>query len=339
MDCEKVRDRFSSLLEGELKPPEEEKVKEHLASCQDCQKDWEQFNRMIRWLHTVEEEEVPEGFLSEIQKKREERKGRERRGGAQLFRSMKIPIQAVAMVMIVFLALYLTKMAPFEMLQKRTVEKSEVLDSEREKKESEPPPALYQKDYLSEAKPSATDEKEDAKEGIAQKMKEEDKKPPAPPLKEEMATAEPLRPKEMAKAEAPPLEEKRREGEKVGRVMMSLAKKPAREITLKISDREKAISQLQDLAKQLGGEMVREDGNVLLASLPASSFAEFEKGVIEVGFPPMAPQATAPKEMKDDLSLAAGAKSKEPEEKGKEPSRSVGLKEETIFIRIRLVVE
>jgi len=350
MDCEKVRDQFSFLFEGELKPPEEEKVREHLAFCPNCEKEWKEFRQMMGWLHAVEEEDVPEGFLSELQKKREERKGKERRGGDRFFRSMKIPIQAAAMVMIVFLALYLSNMAPFEMLQKRAVEKPEVLQSDREKKESvlkekekqkvtSPPPALYRKDYLSEAKPSATDEREGAKDGIAQKMKEEDKKLPAPPLKEEMATAEPLRPKEMVKAEAPPLEEKRRESERVGKVMMSLAKKPAREITLKISDREKAVSQVQELAKQLGGEVVREDGNVLLTSLPVSSYAEFEKGLAQIGSSPVFPQATAPKEMKDDLSLAAGAKSKEPEEKGKEPSRSVSLRENTISIRIRLVPE
>ena len=333
MECNEVCDQFSSLFEGELKPPEEEKVREHLAFCPNCEKEWKEFRQMMGWLHAVEEEDVPEGFLPEIQKKREERKGKERRVGDRFFRSMKIPIQAVAMVMIVFLGLYLTKMTPFEMLQKKVVEKSEVPYSDREKKGSvlkeeerqkvtSPPHALYRKDYLSEAKPSATDEREGAKDGIAQKMKEEDKKLPAPPFKEEMATVEPLRPKEMVKAEAPPMEEKRRESEKAGKVMMSLAKKPAREITLKISDREKAISRLQELAKQLGGEVVRENGNVLLASLPASSYAEFEKELAQIGSSPVFPKATVPKEMKDDLSLAAGAKSKEP-----------------IFIRIHLVPE
>jgi hypothetical protein len=350
MDCEKVRDQFSFLFEGELKPPEEEKLREHLAFCPNCEKEWKEFRQMMGWLHTIEEEDVPEGFLSEIQKKREERKGKERTVGDRFFRSIKVPIQAVAMVMIVFLALYLTKMPPFEMLQKRAVEKSEVLQSDREKKESIlkeeekqkvtlPPPALYRKDYISEAKPSATDEREGAKDGIAQKMKEEDKKLPAPPFKEEMTTAEPLRPKEMAKAEIPPLEEKRREREMVGKGMMSLAKKPAREITLKIGDREKAISRVRELAKQLGGQIVREDGDVLLASVPVSSYAEFEKELAQIGSPPVAPKATVQKEMKDDLSLSVGAKSKEAEAKGKEPSRSVGLRENTIFIRIRLVTE
>jgi hypothetical protein len=254
------------------------------------------------------------------------------------------------MLMIVFLALYLTKMAPFEMLQKRAVEKPEVSFSEREKKEpvlkeeerqkaTSPPPALYRKDYLSEAKPSVTDEKESAKDTVVQKMKKEDKERPAPPLKEEMATAEPTRPKEMTRAEAPRLEKKGREPERVGAVRMSLAKKTAREITLKISDREKAFAQVQELVKKMGGEVVREEGDFFLASLPASSYAEFEKELAQVGFPPTAPKAAVQKEMKDDLKLAAGAKSKEPEEKGKEPSRSVGLKEDTLFIRIRLVLE
>src|SRR4030043_316938 len=257
MDCEKVRDQFSFLFEGELKPPEEEKVREHLAFCPNCEKEWKEFRQMMGWLHAVEEEDVPEGFLSELQKKREERKGKERRGGDRFFRSMKIPIQAAAMVMIVFLALYLSNMAPFEMLQKRAVEKPEILQSDREKKESI--------------------------------------------FKEEMATAEPLRPKEMAKAEAPPLEEKRRESERVGTVIMPFAKKTAREITLKISDRERAISRVQELAKQWGGEVVRENGDVLLASLPASSYAEFEKELAQVGSSPDAPKAAVQREMKDDL--------------------------------------
>lgn len=345
-----MRDQFSFLFEGELKPPEEEKVREHLAFCPNCEKEWKEFRQMMGWLHTVEEEEAPEGFLSELQKKREERKGKERRGVELFFRSIKIPVQAAAMVMIVFLALYLTKMTPFDMLQKRAVEKPEIMQSDREKKESvlkeeegqevtSPPPALYRKEYLSEAKPSVTDEREGDKEVIAQKMKEEDKKLPAPPLKEEMTTAEPLRPKEMAKTEAPRLEEKRRDRERVGTVMMPLAKKTAREITLKISDRERAVSRIQELAKRLGGEVVREDGDVLLASLPASSYAEFEKELAQVGFPPAAPKAAVQKEMKDDLKIAAGAKSKELEEKGKEPSRSVGLRENTVSIRIHFVTE
>src|SRR5512136_1415102 len=120
MECEQVRDRFSSLLEGELNPSEEKAVREHLASCSECQRDFEKFEKTIRWLHSIEEAEVPDGFFSEIHKKMEDQKkigpmaGKVRPGWFNTLVRLKLPVQAVAMVAIVFLVLYLTKMLPVE---------------------------------------------------------------------------------------------------------------------------------------------------------------------------------------------------------------------------------
>ena len=75
MDCEKARDRFSSLWEKELAPFEEKMLGEHLSSCPECRREFEQFEKTMGWLHSAEEVEVPEGFLSELYKKREEKKG------------------------------------------------------------------------------------------------------------------------------------------------------------------------------------------------------------------------------------------------------------------------
>jgi hypothetical protein len=73
----------------------------------------------MRWLHSVGEVEVPEGFLPELYKKRKEKRGalpgEKSRGRWFHFQlSYKLPVQAVAMVAIVFLVLYLTKMMPME---------------------------------------------------------------------------------------------------------------------------------------------------------------------------------------------------------------------------------
>ena len=120
MDCEKVRDRFSSLWEKELTPPEEKIVREHLSSCQECQREFERFEKTMEWLRSVGEEKVPDGFFLELQKKMEERKGKaisaERASGRWLSfpLSLKLPVQAVAMVAIVFLVLYFAKMMPTE---------------------------------------------------------------------------------------------------------------------------------------------------------------------------------------------------------------------------------
>jgi len=307
MECKEVCNRFSSLLEGDLTPSEEERIKEHLVFCQGCQKEWEQFNKMMGWLHAVEEEEVPEGFLSEIEKIRKERSREGAPRWSRILRSVKIPIQAAAMVMIVFLALYLTKMAPFEMLQKKTGERPDITESGREKetpilKEEEgskmvsPPLALYRKDSASKDKPSAHEEKVSAQESTVQKMKEEDQRPAH---KGEVTMA---RPKELAKAETPRLEEKKRESISFGPVQMPLAKSKVREKGLRVTDRERAIAQILELAKQVGGEAIQEERGTLLASLPISSLAEFEKELAKIGLPSSAPQSTPPRELKDDLS-------------------------------------
>jgi len=313
MDCNQVRDQFSSLLEGDLKPQEEEKAREHLASCHDCQKEWEQFNRMMNWLHTAREEDVPKGFLEEIQKKREARKGKEIRTGAWFLRSAKIPIQAAAMVMIVFLALYLNKMAPFDTVEKRAVEKPEVAESSRDKeapvlreeveqKKRSVPPPLDRKDYVLEAKSPVADEKAGAKDSMVQKMKEEVKEAVAPVFKEEMAS-----PKVMVKAEAPRPEESRGILESTGGVRMSFSKREVREITLRINDPEKAFTQIQDVTKRMGGDIVKEEGDVLLATLPISAYMEFEKELAKIG----TLSITLPFEGKDDLSSSSRSKGKE----------------------------
>lgn len=112
--CEEIRDRFSALYEGELTPSEEAKVRRHLEDCPGCQGEFTRFEKTLRMLHSVGEVEVPEGFLSGVYEKIEDRRERDflpektPREGYRL--KWKIPVQAFAMVAIVFLALYLTKM-------------------------------------------------------------------------------------------------------------------------------------------------------------------------------------------------------------------------------------
>ena len=117
MDCEKVRDRFSSLWEKELSPFDEKIIKEHLSSCPECQKEFKQFEKTMQWLHSVGDVEVPDGFLPGLYKKMEERKeitSAEKSGKRWLSfpLPLKLPVQAAAMVAVIFLVLYLTKMMP-----------------------------------------------------------------------------------------------------------------------------------------------------------------------------------------------------------------------------------
>jgi len=338
MDCEKARDQFSSLFEGELNPLEEEMVRGHLSSCEECKKEWERFGQMSRWLHSVDEVEVPEGFLPEIYKKMEERKKKPFWKVFQ-FPLMKIPVQAMAMVVIVFLALYLTKMMPVEMLQKKVVERKEVPYSEVEKKEKErvskemrgekaiaqSPLETYPMKYKAESKPSVQDEKKIPSHALSPKT--------------EVATVESTRPKEMVKAEPPLLKEKKMEKEWVEKDKASLAARPPQELTLKTSDREKTLIQIQELIKKFGGEVLKEEGNTLLASLPVFTYSEFEKGLIEMSSFTKADKIMSQKDVKEGFGLPAGARRREAEEKVKKPVRSTIEKEDHMTIRIILIQE
>jgi hypothetical protein len=303
MECEKVRDRFSSLLEGDLNPLEEEVVREHLASCSECQKDLERFEKTMRWLHSVGEVEVPDGFLSGIYKKMEDRKEgipvreKVRPTWFHYPLSMKLPIQAMAMVAVVFIVFYLTKMMPVESPHPKGVDRAKVPHSEAKKMEVE---------LIS---------KEMKKEGVTEK----------PPLETPQQTI----PSEPGKI---------KEG-LIAKEKAYLAAKPPKEIVLRISDRDKVVSNLHELIKQFGGEIISAEGNILLASLPIESFSDFERGLIGLNSSLKADKMIPQKETAESLSVSPGVKRREFEEKDKEPAFTTIKREDRINIRILLLQE
>jgi hypothetical protein len=135
--CEEVRDRFSALWEKELDPSEEAEVRSHVELCPECEREYAQFDKTLLMLHSVEEVEVPEGFLPEIYEKLEERKSGRGFSDKAPWRwfplplPWRLPAQAVAMVAIVFLALYLTQRVPEESLRKVTNERQAPVSEEK----------------------------------------------------------------------------------------------------------------------------------------------------------------------------------------------------------------
>ena len=110
-------------------------MRRHLERCPGCQGELTRFEKTLRMLHSVEEVEVPEGFLSGVYEKIEGRRERDSfpektlREGYGL--KWKIPVQAFAMVAIVFLALYLTKMTSNEPAPMKTTQESKPSVEER----------------------------------------------------------------------------------------------------------------------------------------------------------------------------------------------------------------
>lgn len=310
MECNKARDQFSSLLEKELNPEEEKIVREHLASCSECQKDFEQFDRTISWLHSVEEVEVPDGFLSGVSEKWKDRKRKTFEGkkvGFGWFNtpvSIKLPIQAVAMVAVVFLVIYITKIIPVETPQLKDVRQPEI--------------------------PLSTEKKTDALQISKEEVKE---------VRTEKPSVESPRSKDVDLPKTPAPGE-----EKMGEVMVTkekaaLVAKPPQEIVLRISDREKVVSQLNELVKQFGGEVVTAEENFFLASMPANSISEFEKKVVGLTSSKKEDKMVLQKGAAKSLNALPEVKKREAEEKGKEPTTIIPEREAYITVRILLLQE
>jgi len=383
MDCEKVRDRFSSLWEKELSPLEEKIFKEHLSSCPKCQKEFEQFGKTMRWLHTVGEAEVPEGFLPELYRKIDEKKkavpGEKSRGRWLHFPlSFRLPAQAVAMVAIVFLVLYLTKMMPMEgghlKETKQTSsrlsvqEKSEqaltrpaapspISEGEGEKRRSgstlsEPSPlgrgveGLTQKEVKGERRaletPTEAPRPKDVEQAKAfvpgEKKGEGTYVPETPPPKAEVLAYQQADSKGGGTKKSPSPEPGKIGRELAVQEKSLVASKPPQEITLKISDRTKVIPRLHELVKQFGGEVVATEGDMFLASLPTGSFSEFKKELAGFSSPAKADRLISEKQGTGSLRLEEGAK-REERDKRKGSARLAADTESRTIVRILLVEE
>lgn len=357
MDCKNVRDRFSSLWEKELMPSEEKIVREHLSSCPECQKEFERFEKTMGWLRSVGDVEVPEGFLPELYKKMEERKGatpgEKARGRWFNFPlSLKLPVQAVAMVAIVFLVLYLTKMMPMEVyrlkeakqpppslsIEKKSEQVLTQKEVEKERRVLETPPKVPRPKDVDLAKAPVPREGK-LEEAYVPQVEAEAKKTETPSPKAEIMAYQRIDSKEAAKAKAPSPEPGRIGKGLAAKEKSLVASKPPQEIILRISDREKVIPQLHELVKQFGGEMVTAEENMFLASLPTVSLSGFEKELAGLSASTQADKVVAKKQVTGSLRAASGVKREEVDEKSKEPAKLAADQESRTIVRILLIQE
>jgi Putative zinc-finger len=356
MDCERVRDRFSSLWEKELTSLEEKDIREHLSSCPECRREFEQFEKTMQWLHSVEEVEVPDRFFPELHKKMEERNTkatpgkRSAWGWFKLPTSVRLPVQAVAMVAIVFLVLYLSKMMPtgvYHLKESKQTsslpaseQKSEQMlahkESDEERKVLGGPTETQRPKDVGQVETSASP-KEELKASPPQ-MKAEAKKEEVPSPKSEIIAhrTDYLREQEEAKS---PSAEPERVGKGFAAKEKSVATlKPPQEIVLRISDREKVVSRLQELVKQFGGEVVATEGNMFVASLPKGTFSEFEKEVAELGSSPKEDKLIQKKQAVGNLKAAPAGPASPQVRREEAPKRAADAEGRTT-VRILLTQE
>ena len=113
MTCHETRELLSALLDEALDSRERAEVDAHLAGCPDCRRELEGLRSTVSLLSRVEHPRAPVGFVDKVM-------GHVRsvpwyrRLGRQVFLplSIKLPIEAGAMVVIAILGVYLLQRTP-----------------------------------------------------------------------------------------------------------------------------------------------------------------------------------------------------------------------------------
>ncbi len=332
MECEKIRERFSSVWENELTSLEEKEIKEHLSSCPGCHREFEKFEKTMQWLQSVEEMEVPDDFLPELHKKMQKPRNKAIAGNTSTGRwfnlptSVKLPIQAVAMVAIVFLVLYLSKSMPTGIYNVKESKQTSSLPASNERSdrasrdqkildEDQRPSkmrgeAQRPEDLGQSETPASPKKRMDASPASPLQMKAEAEKEEIPSPKREMIgyDASHLKEQENAKSSSVRPEAAGKDGGGLQKSIVAL--KPPQEIVLRISDREKVVSHIQELVKQFAGELVTTEGDLFVASLPTGSISEFEKEVVRLGSFPKEDKSFREKQAAGSMRAAPAAKGK-----------------------------
>jgi hypothetical protein len=119
MTCSEIENRLPAYLEDLLSPEEEKSITEHLASCPRCSRAFADLKKAEQLVHGLDEVEPPPFFEQRIMARVREEAGRKRRILRRLFYPLhiKVPIQALATLLVAVLAFHVYQTGEPEMKQ------------------------------------------------------------------------------------------------------------------------------------------------------------------------------------------------------------------------------
>jgi Putative zinc-finger/Predicted integral membrane protein (DUF2275) len=105
-DCKEVGERLPALLEGDISESEARELRGHLDSCDPCRRAYQNLEKSKKLLGNLTEVEPPPWFTQKIMARIEEESARKKGWLQKLFYPLhiKVPIEAVASLLIAFLA-------------------------------------------------------------------------------------------------------------------------------------------------------------------------------------------------------------------------------------------
>jgi hypothetical protein len=123
MSCEEIRALFSDVADARLSPAEQSAWRAHLASCTDCHREWESFQRTLEMLRGLPRHRAPAGFVDRVMTAVSPQPW-PRRLARRLFVPLpvNVPLQAAALALLVIAGVYLVQRTPEMQQAMRDVE-------------------------------------------------------------------------------------------------------------------------------------------------------------------------------------------------------------------------
>lgn len=113
MTCDETRELLSPYLDEALAPDERSLVDAHLEGCAECRRELEALRGTVALLHRAEPVRAPVGFVDRVMAAARPRPWYRRAADAVLLPlSVKLPLEAAAVVMVGLLAVYLFERSP-----------------------------------------------------------------------------------------------------------------------------------------------------------------------------------------------------------------------------------
>ena len=311
MTCDETRGLLSALLDGALDTGERARVEAHLAGCPDCRRELDGLRATTGLLARVERARAPVGFVDRVMTQVRPVPWYRRLARALFFPlSIKLPLEAGAMVMVALLGVYLLQTTPE--LKDATRRDSPRPTSpptaiERSAPTAPPapppPPAL---DREAESKGQAlgrqrqpASSEDDARRG-ARDEAQKNVESPAPPLAQEPPRTEtPAARSQMSRStEARESVPKRADADKKGApgaapaAPFFLSAKPqmaapAVSGALAVTDRQRAEQLLAEVIKKTGAREIarREEGGAVVVEVevPQPEYAAFTRELAALG--------------------------------------------------------
>ena len=298
MECEGLKERFSVYLDGILPAEERTLLEEHLKSCEKCRESLADLRKTVGHVRDLEDIEPPLWLtgkvMAKIRAEAELKKGIIERLFYPL--SLKLPIQAVATVLIVATALYvfrimepevkITERIPEEIPQNILPEqKYSTTDTEKGKTVLSPRPGPHQAPEMKDSEAVGASAAPEPKEKAVPNHR---KKTPAAAKQEQAVTLKESIKKECDK----PQDFFRSSGAKV-----SDEKIPEEKVVeVLVKDIAAATKEIEAVLLKLNGKIVNteysENRNVLFAEIPSRKMNEFLDQLMPIGEVQEKPEAS-----------------------------------------------